>query len=147
MAAALAVPDGEGTITVFIADDVPELRELIRFGLEEDADFVVVGDAADGRGAIEGVELHAPSVLDLSMPDVDGFQAVLEIRSRRPEVAIIVLSGFAADRMRRRDETGRRRLRGEGRADGAAQGLDPPRGGRAPGRLRALGGGLGQPPA
>ena len=104
MAAALAVPDGEGTITVFIADDVPELRELIRFGLEEDADFVVVGDAADGRGAIEGVELHAPHavVLDLSMPDVDGFQAVLEIRSRRPEVAIIVLSGFAADRMRRR---------------------------------------------
>lgn len=104
MAAALAVPDGEGTITVFIADDVPELRELIRFGLEEDADFVVVGDAADGRGAIEGVELHAPHavVLDLSMPEVDGFQAVLEIRSRRPEVAIIVLSGFAADRMRRR---------------------------------------------
>ena len=104
MPAAGAVPDGEGTITVFVADDVPELRELIRFGLEEDADFVVVGDAADGRGAIEGVELHAPHavVLDLSMPDVDGFQAVLEIRSRRPEVAIIVLSGFAADRMRRR---------------------------------------------
>ena len=104
MAAAGAVPDGEGTITVFVADDVPELRELIRFGLEEDADFAVVGEAADGRGAIEGVELHAPHavVLDLSMPDVDGFQAVLEIRSRRPEVAIIVLSGFAADRMRRR---------------------------------------------
>ena len=116
MAAALAVPDGEGTITVFIADDVPELRELIRFGLEEDADFVVVGDAADGRGAIEGVELHAPHavVLDLSMPDVDGFQAVLEIRSRRPEVAIIALGLRGRPHAQARDETGRRRLRGEG---------------------------------
>jgi DNA-binding NarL/FixJ family response regulator len=102
--AAGAVPDGEGTITVFLADDVPELRELIRYGLEEDEDFEVIGEAADGRGAIEGVDQHAPHavVLDLSMPDVDGFQAVLEIRSRRPEVAILVLSGFAADRMRKR---------------------------------------------
>ena len=101
MAAALAVPDGEGTITVFVADDVPELRELIRFGLEEDADFVVVGDAADGRGAIEGVELHAPHavVLDLSMPDMDGLQAIPRIREGDPDVAIIVLSGFSADRM------------------------------------------------
>ena len=104
MAGAGVESDGEGTITVFLADDVPELRELIRYGLEGDPEFEVVGEAADGRGAIEGAERLRPDaiVLDLSMPDVDGFQAVLEIRSRLPEVAIVVLSGFAADRMRKR---------------------------------------------
>jgi DNA-binding NarL/FixJ family response regulator len=38
-------------------------------------------------------------LLDLSMPDMDGFEAIPEIRRGDPDVAIIVLSGFSADRM------------------------------------------------
>ena len=38
-------------------------------------------------------------LLDLSMPDMDGLQAIPEIREGDPDVAIIVLSGFSADRM------------------------------------------------
>jgi DNA-binding NarL/FixJ family response regulator len=91
----------ERPISVFLVDDVPELRELIRFGMEDDPAFEVVGEAADGRGAIEGITEKRPAavLLDLSMPDMDGFEAIPEIRSRAPEIAIVILSGFSADRM------------------------------------------------
>ena len=60
-----------------------------------------MGEAGDGRSAIEGIAATHPAavLLDLSMPDMDGFQAIPEIRSGDPDVAIIVLSGFSADRM------------------------------------------------
>ncbi len=92
---------GQQPISVFLVDDVPELRELIKFGMEEDPGFEIVGEAGDGRSALEGIAETRPAavLLDLSMPDMDGFQAIPEIRRDNPDVAIIVLSGFSADRM------------------------------------------------
>jgi DNA-binding NarL/FixJ family response regulator len=106
----MALPEDQGhvgctaesaPISVYLVDDVPELRELIKFGIEEDPGFEVVGEAGDGRSALEGIaESHPAAVLlDLSMPDMDGFEAIPEIRRGDPDVAIIVLSGFSADRM------------------------------------------------
>ena len=91
----------EGRISVYLVDDVPELRELIRYGMEDDPTFEVVGEAGDGRSALEGIAATNPAavLLDLSMPDMNGLEAILEIRKRDPDVAIIVLSGFTADRM------------------------------------------------
>src|SRR5215218_1987492 len=88
-------------ISVYLVDDIPELRELIRFGMEEDPSFEVVGEAGDGRSAIEGIAETGPTavLLDLSMPDMNGLEAIPEIRRSDPDVAIIVLSGFSADRM------------------------------------------------
>jgi two-component system, NarL family, response regulator LiaR len=89
-------------ISVFLVDDVPELRELIKYGMEEDPGFEVVGEAGDGRTALEGIAATRPAavLLDLSMPDMNGLEAILEIRKNDPDVAIVVLSGFSADRMR-----------------------------------------------
>jgi DNA-binding NarL/FixJ family response regulator len=88
-------------ISVFLVDDVPELRELIKFGMEDDPGFEVVGEAGDGRSALEGIAETQPAavLLDLSMPDMNGLEAILEVRKRDPDVAIVVLSGFSADRM------------------------------------------------
>jgi DNA-binding NarL/FixJ family response regulator len=88
-------------ISVYLVDDIPELRELIRYGMEEDPDFEVVGEAGDGRTALAGIAETRPAavLLDLSMPDMSGLEAIPEIREGDPEVAIIVLSGFSADRM------------------------------------------------
>jgi len=90
-----------GPISVFLVDDVPELRELVKFGLEDDPAFEVVGEAGDGRSALEGIAATNPAavLLDLSMPDMNGLEAILEIRKRDSDVAIIVLSGFSADRI------------------------------------------------
>ena len=88
-------------ISVFLVDDVEELRELIRLGMEEDPAFEIVGEAGDGRAALEGIAETRPAavLLDLSMPDMDGLEAIPEIRKDDPDIAIIVLSGFSADRM------------------------------------------------
>ena len=88
-------------ISVFLVDDVPGLRELIKFGMEDDPGFEVVGEAGDGRSALEGIAETQPAavLLDLSMPDMDGLEAILEVRKGDPDVAIVVLSGFSADRM------------------------------------------------
>jgi NarL family two-component system response regulator LiaR len=91
----------QGPISVYLVDDVPELRELVKYGMQDDPGFEVVGEAGDGRSALEGIAATHPAavLLDLSMPDMNGFEAILEIRKSDPEVAIIVLSGFSADRM------------------------------------------------
>jgi NarL family two-component system response regulator YdfI len=61
----------------------------------------VVGEAGDGRTAIEGIAETRPKavLLDLSMPDMDGLEAIPEIRRTDPDVAIVVLSGFSVERM------------------------------------------------
>jgi DNA-binding NarL/FixJ family response regulator len=91
----------QGPISVYLVDDVPELRELVRYGMEDDPAFEVVGEAGDGRSALEGIAEIRPAavLLDLSMPDMNGLEAILEIRKSDPDIAIIVLSGFSADRM------------------------------------------------
>ena len=88
-------------IRVFLCDDVPELRALLRFALEEDADVRVVGEAGDAAEGIAGVTELQPDVLllDLSMPGLDGLEAIPLLKDAAPGVGIIVFSGFAADRM------------------------------------------------
>jgi DNA-binding NarL/FixJ family response regulator len=90
-----------GRISVYLVDDVPELRELVKYGMEDDPDFEIVGEAGDGRSALAGIAETRPAavLLDLSMPDMNGLEAILEVRKSDPDVAIIVLSGFSADRM------------------------------------------------
>jgi CheY-like chemotaxis protein len=85
-------------IRIAIADDVPELRMMLRAQLEPDDAFDVVGEAADGSEAIAVVRTTQPDciLLDLAMPVMDGLQAIPEIRRAQPGITIVVLSGFEA---------------------------------------------------
>ena len=86
---------------VFIADDVEALRMLWREFLEEDPDIEVVGEAADGEAALEGMRATQPDVLvlDLSMPKVDGLEVIRTLQLELPEIRIVVASGFTAARL------------------------------------------------
>jgi DNA-binding NarL/FixJ family response regulator len=88
-------------IRVFLVDDVRELRVLVRRVLEEDPAIEVVGEASDGREGVEGVGQSQPDVvlLDLSMPDMDGLEAIPLMRERAPDARIVVLSGHEAGRV------------------------------------------------
>jgi DNA-binding NarL/FixJ family response regulator len=90
------------TIRVFLCDDVPELRALLRYGLEEDEQLEVVGEAGTAEDAIAAVGELLPDVvlLDLSMPGMDGLEAIPRLLEVAPGTAIVVFSGFAAARMR-----------------------------------------------
>ena len=88
-------------IRVFLVDDVRELRVLVRAFLEEDSEIEVVGEASDGLEGVEGVAETQPDVvlLDLSMPDMDGLEAIPLMRQRAPDARLVVLSGHEAGRV------------------------------------------------
>ena len=83
-------------ISVVVCDDVPELRRLVKAILEEDSEIEVVGEAGDGREAIDVVQRLQPDivVLDLSMPELDGLEAIPLIHQVSPPSEIVVFSGF-----------------------------------------------------
>jgi DNA-binding NarL/FixJ family response regulator len=74
---------------------------LLHTFLEFGGDVDVVGEAADGEGLTEAVLASGADVLllDLSMPRVDGLEALADLRAAAPELGIVVLSGFEEERM------------------------------------------------
>jgi DNA-binding NarL/FixJ family response regulator len=79
---------------IVIAEDHTILREGLRALLSSNPDFEVVGEAQDGREAIRCVEKLKPNLIltDLSMPRMNGMDAIREIRRRAPETKILVLT-------------------------------------------------------
>lgn len=88
-------------IRVLLVDDAPDIRFLIRMGLERDGRFEVVAEAINGSDAIGLAEDHQPDVvvLDVAMPVMDGLEALPLIRAAAPASRIAVLSGFTARSM------------------------------------------------
>lgn len=84
--------------TIVLIDDAPDLRELVRICLENSGDFAVTGEGGTGRDAVDLARSQRPSLmlLDVSMPDMDGLEAIKEIRTVSPETRIVVFSGFQA---------------------------------------------------
>ena len=87
--------------TVFIADDQSMVREGFRALLSAEPDITVVGDAADGRRAVDEVVRLALEVvlLDVRMPRMNGLEAAAEIMSRRidPPPRLLMLTTFDID--------------------------------------------------
>ncbi|MFC8760190.1 response regulator [Streptomyces sp. NPDC057193] len=84
------------SIRVVIADDEPLIRAGIRMILTSDPEIEVVGEAADGRAAVEAARTHAADVvlLDIQMPVLDGLSALPELRRAAPRARVIVLTTF-----------------------------------------------------
>ncbi len=80
--------------SVLLADDHTILRQGLRALLEREKEFAIVAEASDGLAAIRAVqELHPDVVIiDLSMPRMNGIEAIREIRKESPESKIIVLT-------------------------------------------------------
>lgn len=87
----------DGSFRVLIADDHPPTRAGVRAALERD-NFVVCGEAADARSAIEAARREHPDVclLDIHMPG-DGIQAAETIARELPETAVVMLTVSRTD--------------------------------------------------
>ena len=81
-------------IRILLADDHNVVRRGLRLLLESQPDFEVVGEAADGRQAVEQAEAATPDVvvLDVAMPNLSGIEAAQRIIAARPQTAVVVLS-------------------------------------------------------
>jgi len=84
---------------ILIADDHEIVRRGIRHALETNPDWEVIAEAANGREAVEMADRLHPqiAVLDLSMPEMNGLEAIRRILSASPEVRILVLSIHDSD--------------------------------------------------
>ena len=87
------------TVRVLIVDDHPVVRDGLRGMLEGQSDLEVVGEAPDGRQALEAVEQERPDVvlLDLRMPVLDGVGVIEQLAARHPSVRVLVLTTYDTD--------------------------------------------------
>ncbi|MGH9103415.1 MAG: response regulator [Acidimicrobiales bacterium] len=85
-----------GPIRVVVVDDDDETRRIVQICLSLEDGFEVVGEAADGRTAVEVVQGCQPDVvlLDLEMPGMNGLEAIPSLRRAAPAAKIAVLSAF-----------------------------------------------------
>jgi len=81
-------------VRILLADDHTVMRAGLRLLLERHEDFEVVGEASDGRQAVDiATELKpAVVVMDIAMPQLNGVEAARQILNRDPETAIVMLS-------------------------------------------------------
>ncbi|HTW17004.1 MAG TPA: PAS domain S-box protein [Nocardioides sp.] len=82
--------------TIVIVDDAPEVRRLLRRRLGIGGRLEVLDEGANGAEAVELVARHRPALLlmDVSMPVVDGLQALPDVRRASPETVVVMYSGF-----------------------------------------------------
>jgi two-component system response regulator NreC len=87
------------TIRLLLADDHRTVRECLRLMLEQHSDIEVVGEAGDGREAIERAETLKPDIvlMDIAMRETSGLIAARLLRQRCPNVKVVMLSQYSDD--------------------------------------------------
>lgn len=87
-------------VRVLVVEDSPGLNELLCLLLEMEDDFTVVGHPRRGADALVQAASARPElvVLDLQLPDMDGFAALGELRGALPDATIVVFSAWEAGR-------------------------------------------------
>jgi DNA-binding NarL/FixJ family response regulator len=95
------VPGGPGRkpITVFVLDDHEIVRKGVCGLLEAEPDIAVIGEASTASAALARIPALRPdvAVLDVRLPDGDGVSVCREVRSRMPEVACLMFTGFSGE--------------------------------------------------
>jgi DNA-binding NarL/FixJ family response regulator len=82
------------TISVFLVDDHRVLRDGLGVLLDSQDDIEVVGEAEDGKKAIDGITRKKPNVavMDITMPELNGIEAAQIIHETQPDTGIVILS-------------------------------------------------------
>ena len=88
-------------IRILVADDHLIVREGLRLILETDEEMQLIGEAVNGKEAVEFASQLNPDVIlmDLRMPVLDGLSAIEIIRRQQPGIAIVILTNFNEDEM------------------------------------------------
>lgn len=81
-------------VRILIADDDAAIRRLLRRLIETHGDWTVCADASDGHEAVDKATQLKPdvAVLDLAMPEMNGFQAAREISQTNPELPMLLFT-------------------------------------------------------
>jgi DNA-binding NarL/FixJ family response regulator len=87
------------SISIMLVEDHKIVREGTRQLLEQNADFSVIGEAADGLEAVNLVETLSPDIIimDVRLPNMNGIDATRLITHRHPQMKVIILSAYDDD--------------------------------------------------
>src|ERR1700748_3272114 len=91
-------------IRILCVDDHPIMRDGIAYALQTQEDMELVGEAVSGEEAITMFKELRPDItlMDLSLPGIDGIQAIHAIREISPRAKIVVLTTHSGDAMARK---------------------------------------------
>ncbi|MBI5089489.1 MAG: response regulator transcription factor [Actinobacteria bacterium] len=89
----------DNDIRVLLADDQAMVRAGFRMIIESEPDLCVVGEAADGREAVDAIDRCRPDVvlMDVRMPRMDGLEATAQITARPDAPRVLMLTTFGAE--------------------------------------------------
>ena len=90
---------GDSRIRILAVDDHPIVRQGIAGLVGVQQDMILVGEASNGREAVQQFRMHHPDVtlMDLQMAEMNGLDALIAIRNEFPEARVIVLTTYAGD--------------------------------------------------
>ena len=90
---------GNSPIRILAVDDHPLVREGIAGMVNLQPDMTLVGEASNGREALQQFRTHHPDVtlMDLQMPEMNGLDALIAIRNEFPNARVIVLTTYTGD--------------------------------------------------
>ena len=91
--------DGSAQIRILAVDDHALVRQGIAVLVGTQPDMTLVAEASNGREAIQQFRTHRPDVtlMDLQMPEMNGFDAIVAIRGEFPDAKIVVLTTYQGD--------------------------------------------------
>jgi two-component system, NarL family, response regulator LiaR len=86
-------------ISIIIADDHTVVRKGTKQILEQETDFQVIGEAANGEDAVKLVTALKPdiAIVDIAMPVLDGIEATKKIKAINPATAVLILTAYDND--------------------------------------------------
>ena len=81
---------------VLIVDDSMEIRRRVAAMLAESGQIQIVGEAGNKREAMDIIERFRPDtiILDIRLPDQSGIEILKQVKARRPEVMVVMLTNF-----------------------------------------------------
>jgi DNA-binding NarL/FixJ family response regulator len=90
---------GAAPIRILAVDDHPVVRQGIAGMLALETDMNLVGQASNGREAIQQFRAHRPDItlMDLQMPEMNGLDALIAIRNEYPDAKVVMLTTYTGD--------------------------------------------------
>lgn len=95
-------------LRILVVDDAPEVRAVVKGIIDlHNRGWMVIGEANNGEAGVELARNEQPDLvlLDISMPVMDGLEALPEVRDASPRAVVVVLTGFPSDAAREQSFT------------------------------------------